>query len=224
MSESWGSRLKKAFKKSPAEEEKKDITTEKKEEATPSTVVNIPVRVEHTVDTKDANKAKDELRILNLEKEITGYALTRLYEAETEGKITKDERVQLVDKYKDDMKNLDTQIDRKQTLVKLHELEEAQASLVKMFHDKFGEINKNIADVRTTLGIVPKETTKIETPSPGPTTQETAPTMPKEKKTEEKAAPKTKTPPKTKAEEKIEAIQEEVMKVLERLEQMETEV
>jgi len=222
VSESWSSRLRKAFKKPPVEEDKKEAATEKKE-ATSSPVVTIPVKVEHTVDADEANKAREELRVLNLEKEIASYALTHLYEAEAEGKITKEERVQLVDKYKDNVKNLDTQIERKQTLVKLHELEEAQEGLVKMFHDRFGEINKNIADIRTSLGITARETPKIEASALQPATQETALSTPKEKKAEEKPAPKAKTPPKTKAEEKIEEIQEEVLKVLERLEQMETE-
>ncbi|MDQ1281201.1 MAG: hypothetical protein QG670_2465 [Thermoproteota archaeon] len=220
----FGDRFKKAFGKTEdkdKEKEKEKREIEKREETTPQAIMS-SLKVEHSIPTEEAEKAKEDLRILNLEKEIVSYALTRLYEAEAEGKITKDERVQLVEKYKNEMNNIDTQINRKQMTVKLHDLEGTQAELIKMFHDKFGEINKNIDDIRSTLGVSSKEAPKIET-SPEISRPETATATPKEKKVEEKPVPKVKIPPKTKAEEKIEAIQEEVMKVLERLEQMETE-
>ncbi len=221
-----GERLRKAFGKTNEKDkvedkDKETEETEKKEDLTPQAIMS-SLKSEQTIASEDADKAKDELRTLNLEKEIVSYALTRLYEAEAEGKITKDERIQLVEKYRIEMKNLDTQIDRKQMIVRLHDLEGTQAELIKMFHDKFGEINRNIEDIRSTLGVGGREPPKIEAVS-APNRPEVAPSAQKEKKTEEKAAPKPKTPPKTKAEEKIEAIQEEVMKVLERLEQMETE-
>lgn len=215
-----GERLKKVFKKTEVREEEKTKTV-KKEATAPPTIMS-PLKVERTIATEDADKAREDLRTLNVEKEIVSYALTRLYEAEAEGKITKDERISLVNKYKDEMKSLDTQIDRKQMIVKLHDLEGVQTELVKMFHEKLGEINKNIEDIRSTIGVVAKETPKTEAP-PAVNWPETVTAASKEKKIEEKPAPKVKIPPKTKAEEKIEEIQEEVLKVLERLEQMETE-
>jgi hypothetical protein len=65
----------------------------------------------------------------------------------------------------------------------------------------------NIDDIRSTLGVAVKETPKAEEPVAvnRPETQQAAS---KEKKTEEKAAPKVKIPPKTKAEEKIERTRE----------------
>ena len=216
-----GARLKKVFKKAESKKDEK-ATAEKREVAAPSTIP-LSFRVEHTIAAEEADKAKEDLRILNLEKEIVSFALTRLYEAEAEGKITKDERIRLVNKYKDEMKNLDTQIDRKQMIVKLYELEGAQADLMRMFHEKLGEINKNIEDIRVTLGVAAKEVQKIEPRPSEISAPEVVSTTPKETKAEEKTIPKIKIPPKTKAEEKIEAIQEEVLKVLERLEQMETE-
>lgn len=215
-----GERLKKVFKKTEVREEEKTKTV-KKEATAPPTIMS-PLKVERTIATEDADKSKDDLRILNVEKEIVSYALTRLYEAEAEGKITKDERIRLVNKYKDEMKSLDSQIDRKQMIVKLHDLEGVQTELVKMFHEKLGEINKNIEEIRSTIGVFAKETPKTEAP-PVVNQPETVAATSKEKKIEEKPAPKVKIPPKTKAEEKIEEIQEEVLKVLERLEQMETE-
>ncbi len=212
-------RLKKAFQKI---EPKKDEKTYSEENASPSGTT-IPIKVECSIGPEEVNKAKEELNLLGLEKEITSYAITRLFEAEAEGKITREERIQLVNKYKEEMTNLNSQIEKKQMMVKLNELENAQSELVKMFHDKFGEINKHIKVIRNTLKVSTKEITtiipnKLVKPQKGENT-----ITPKEEKAVEKPAPRSITPPKTKADEKIEEIQEEVLKMLERLEQMETE-
>lgn len=182
-----------------------------------------PLEIERSVTVEEASKAEEELRTLNVEKEIVSYALTRLYEAEAEGKITEAERRRLVDRYKSEMRRLDEQIGRKQLIVDLRELEKTQADLVKTFHDKIDEVSKKIEEARARLGVAPKETAPVKppastlVPTPAPTPEEKAP--PKTRKPKEKAGKTTK----TKAEERIEAIQEEVLKVLERLEQIEAE-
>ncbi len=49
---------------------------------------NSPFRITKSVQTTMASSAKDELRTLDLEREILGDAIRRLYEAHAEGKIT----------------------------------------------------------------------------------------------------------------------------------------
>lgn len=180
--------------------------------------VSTPVtRIESSSIIEDVERIKNELRAMDVEKEIVGYALTRLYEAETEGKIAEKDRTQLLEKYKDEMQHLDKEIEKKQMIVKLHDLEETKASLVEMLHSKLDEINRNIEDIKVSLGISSVETTQAKAQPP----QQAETTPAKAKKEEEKPAPKARA--KSKAEERIEAIQEEVLKVLERLEQIETE-
>lgn len=165
----------------------------------------------------DVEKIKSDLRAMDVEKEIVGYALSRLYEAESEGKITEIDRSQLLEKYKDEMQHLEKEIEKKQMIVKLHDLEETKASLVEMLHSKLDDINKNIENIKVTLDISSPEAPQAK---PQPAKQTEAPS-PKVKREEEKTAPKPRA--KSKAEERIEAIQEEVLKALERLEQIETE-
>ena len=47
-----------------------------------------PFKVSKSVQSATASNAKNELRILDLEREILGDALRRLYEAQAEGKIS----------------------------------------------------------------------------------------------------------------------------------------
>ncbi len=177
--------------------------------------VSTPVtRIESSSIIEDVESIKNELQTMDVQKEIVGYALTRLYEAETEGKITEKDRMQLLEKYKDEMQNLEKAIEKKQMIVKLHDLEETKSSLVEMLHSKLDEINRNIESIKVSLGISLVKPAQVK-----PQLPQQAESPPAKVKKEEKPAPKAK----SKAEERIEAIQEEVLKVLERLEQIETE-
>lgn len=178
-----------------------------------------------TVSREDVQKAEEDLRILSIEKEIASYALTRLYEAQAEGKITEKDRERLLGKYKEEMTALEKQINNKQMVVRLHELETTQVDLVKLFQEKFDEINRNIESIRSALGIVSKPSQKEpeakKEEAPPKEKPKEAPEVVEESK--EKAPPRPRSPPKSKAEEKVEAIQQEVLKILERLEKQEAE-
>ena len=52
-----------------------------------------PAMEKRSIPPSQADKARDDLRILGLEKEVVGFALTRLYEAEAAGKITKEDQL-----------------------------------------------------------------------------------------------------------------------------------
>jgi len=63
----------------------------------------VPFKIAKSVPTEDAFRAKEELRILDLEREILSDAIRRLYEAHAEGKITEEERERLAQTYKSRM-------------------------------------------------------------------------------------------------------------------------
>ena len=174
-----------------------------------------PIRAMKTVPSSQVNQAKEDLRILSLEKEIVGFALTRLYEAEADGKITKDDQVKLLEKYGTEMKQLDKQITSKEMIVKLYELEGTQSELIQLFNNRLDEINQEIKTIRGSLELEPMEEIPPEEAKPLTTTPV--------KEQNEKKLPRKRSPPKNEAEQKLEAIQDEVLKVLERLEQIETE-
>lgn len=183
------------------------------------------LKTEHTVTTEEAKEAKDDLRSLDLEREILSFAIRRLYEAQAEGKITEEERERLAFHYKSRMMQVRDTINRSQSVVALHELEAMQDDLVKLFSDRFDELGKKVEELRTQLQL--KAAEEEETIVPTAPTPELAPAI--EAKREEKAKKKgrKKAAPepsrKTEAEKRIDEIKAEVEKVLERLGQIEVE-
>ena len=173
-----------------------------------------PLKTEHTVTAEETQKAQKELKMLNLEREILSYAIRRLYEAQVEGKISEEERDLLAQGYKDRMLRIKDLMSRDESVVALHELEEMQGDLVKLFNERFDELNEKIEDVRSHLGVELVEEVPIPTPTPTPISPE------KKTKRERKRASR---PSKTEAEKRIEEIRAEVEKVLERLGQIEVE-
>jgi hypothetical protein len=178
-------------------------------------------KTEHTVTSDEAKKAKEDLRTLDLEREILSFAIRRLYEAQAEGKINEAERERLAASYKSRMMQVRDTIARSQSVVALHELEAMQDDLVKLFSDRFDELGKKVEELRTQLQLKAAEEEETIVP--------TAPTPELEAEPEEKVKKKgrKKAPPepshKTDAEKRIDEIKAEVEKVLERLGQIEVE-
>jgi hypothetical protein len=182
-----------------------------------------PFKITKSVQSADASQAKDELRILDLEREILSDAIRRLYEAHAEGKITEQERERLAGTYKSRMMTVKDSIAKDETIVALHELESMQEDLMKLFSERFGELSSKVEDLRSKIDV---KTVK-EIPVQMPTTQATPEVAEKVEEEEEKQKKRRKPPekpsPKTEAEKRIEEIRSEVEKVLDRLGQMEIE-
>ena len=174
---------------------------------------------EHSVNEADASRSREILKVLKLEREIIGTALTTIYESEVQEIITRDERDRLLDKYSSDLKELESKISEHQRIADTFDLESARKELLLSFREKLSEIDKKLTDLRSGV------TTSF---SPGP-----------EIKSDQVIAaqePGQATPPsnlktggtglqdvKMRTEKKIEAIREEVLKAMERLEQIESE-
>ena len=171
------------------------------------------LRVERSITPDDAKKARDELRIMDLEREVLSYAIRRLYEAQAEGKISEEERERLAQGYKERMLEIKGMISRSESIVALHELEAMQEDLTKLFNERFDEVNRKIEELRSSLEVKP--IMEVPIPSPAP------PSASPEK--EKRMARKPPAPRKTEAEKRIEEIRAEVEKVLERLGQIEVE-
>ncbi len=176
----------------------------------------VPDILKKTITSTDVSRSRDRLRLASLERDIIGDALTKIYEAETRGQINDSKKNQLLQRYKTDLKRVDGEIDTHKKTVDLYELESAKEDLLKSFQEKMLEIDLRISQIRptvtTTLETTPKppESPKTETTATPPSTN-----PPKERPPKEK--------PKNKAEERLETIREEVLKAMERLEQIETE-
>ncbi len=185
----------------------------------------LPFKIVKTVSLEDAARAKEELRILDLEREILSDAIRKLYEAHAEGKITEEERDRLAQTYKERMMIVKEAIAKDESVVALHELEAMQEDLIKLFSERFDEISAKIEELR--LKVEAKPLKEITIPAQKPAKLVEAEEKPEAAETEEKAKkkrkPPVKPPPRTEAEKRIEEIRAEVEKVLERLGQMEIE-
>ncbi len=176
----------------------------------------VPDILKKTITGNDVSRARDRLRLASLERDIIGDALTKIYEAEAKGQINEPEKNQLLQRYKTDLKRVDGEIDTHKKTVDLYELESAKEDLLKSFHEKMLEIDLKINQIRPTITTAAEEKTIQTPPTPKPDPTQTTPTSPsKERPLREK--------PKNKAEERLETIREEVLKAMERLEQIETE-
>ena len=176
----------------------------------------VPDILKKTITSTDVSRSRDRLRLASLERDIIGDALTKIYEAETRGQINDSEKNQLLQRYKTDLKRVDGEIDTHKRTVDLYELESAKEDLLKSFQEKMLEIDLKISQIRPTV------TATIETAAKPPDSPKTeaSPTPPPTNPPKERPA---KEKPKNKAEERLETIREEVLKAMERLEQIETE-
>ncbi len=187
-----------------------------------------PFTISKSVQSTDATHAKDELRILDLEREILSDALRHLYEAHAEGKISEQERERLAGSYKSRMMTVKESIAKDETIVALHELEGMQEDLMKLFSERFGELTTKVDELRSRIDVKPIKEIKVQMPTTPAQVQE-EPEKPEEEEEGEEKPKKKKKPAekpvsqKTEAEKRIEEIRSEVEKVLDKLGNMEIE-
>ena len=194
---------------------------------------SIPFKISKSIQTPMASSAKDELRTLDLEREILGDAIRRLYEACAEGKISEDERERLASYYKIRMNLIKESISKDENIIALHELEGMQEDLMKLFRERFGEITSKVEELRTKIDVKPIREIPIKFPTPTPTQidnpeggeePEGGPQTGEDKqKKKPKKSSEEKPDSKNEGERRIESITSEVEKILDRLGQMEVE-
>jgi predicted transcriptional regulator len=194
---------------------------------------NAPFKVSKSVQTNMASDAKNELRMLDLEREILGDAIRRLYEAHVEGKITEQERDKLAGSYKERMNTIKESITKDEGIVALHELEGMQEDLMKLFSERFGELTSKVEELRTRIDVKPIREIPIKLPPKTPVNidigddeeeeVEEAPASEEKVKKKRKPPAEEKPSPKNESERRIESITGEVQKILDKLDQMESQ-
>ena len=221
------------YGKSPSPEKKQKKAEKQKADLDPE-YSPLPFKVSKSVQTTMASDAKNELRMLDLERDILGDALRRLYEAHAEGKITEQERDKMALTYKNRMNTIKESISKDESIVALHELEGMQEDLMKLFSERFGELTSKVEELRGRIDVKPIREIPIKMPMQTPQQMESDEDEDEEEKPEVPAAgeekPKKKRNPpeerpdqKTEAERRIDSIRSEVEKVLDKLGQMEIE-
>ena len=199
------------------------------EKPTIESELGLPFKISKSVQANDASQAKDELRILELEREILSDAIRRLYEAHAEGKISEQERERLAGTYKSRMMTVKDSMAKDETVVALHELESMQEDLMKLFSERFGDLSSKVDELRSKIDVKPIKEVKIAVPTSQPPALKEEEEEEAEEKEGEGEKPKKKRKQsekpsaKTDAEKRIDEIRGEVEKVLDRLGQMEIE-
>lgn len=161
----------------------------------------------------DVNKARRELRILNLKREILSMAIKRLFEAEDEGEITREERMRLSKDYEEELKRVNEEIRRAELIVTLHQLEALREDIKRRFDELLGQTQARIDAILRELKLERVE----EKPKP--------PTRKVRRKPREEKPPEAEEekPAEVGVEERLEELRRQVLKELEELERLELE-
>lgn len=183
-----------------------------------------------TVTADDLERSRREMRTLLLERDLLSGALTKVYEAENEGKITREEREMIAKRYSSQIRDLESKLSDKELIVEVGELEGLRDELVTLFREKIQNIESRLDQAKERLPSVPQQ-------AKGTEAQMTAGARPKSavavtptpsvqssqgedlERVVERKAPKRDD---TEGERRVKAIRDEVMEALERLEQIDS--
>ena len=218
----------KKTKEKPQEEPKKEDPVQVELQLSEKKVKIQPL--EKKIATTDIEKAKSQIRTLTLKQEINSMVLRRLFEAEDEGEISREERVRLGKNYEDEMKQIADELKRSEMLVSLAELESIREEIVKKFEESLSQTQSRIDTILKELKIE-------ESPKP---IEEEKPKLPvnvrkrrsAKGKTEEgeeeaeesaEAEGEDKQPARGDVESRLEQLKKEVMKELDELDKLELE-
>ena len=167
---------------------------------------------ESMVTSADLEKSRREMRTIMVERDLLSSAMMKLYEAETEGRITREEREMISKRYSDQIRDLQSKLKDVELIVEVGELEGLRNELVSLFEGKIQNIESRLDIARQRLGPV----------APPPVKKEIAPKVEKEMDLE-KVVEKRSKPEMTESEKRRKEIMDDVMGELARLEQIDIE-
>jgi hypothetical protein len=165
-----------------------------------------------TVSSSDLDHSRREMRTIMVERDLLSSALMKLYEAENEGRITKEEREMISKRYSEQIKDLQAKLKDVELVVEVGELENLRNELVTLFEQKIRNIEGRLDVAKQRLGVVAPEVAK----------KEGAPKVDRgtdlERAVEKKARSEM-----SESERRVKEIRDEVMEALTRLEQIDIE-
>jgi len=174
-----------------------------------------------TIPASSLEKSRREMRALMVERDLLSSALMKVYEAETDGRISKDEREIIAKKYSDQIKDLQSKLKDVELIVEVGELEALREELVTMFQEKVHNLETRLDQARERLEAVAPQ---IPAPMAAQSVvkKETVPRV--EKPTElEKMVEKKAKPEMSESEKRMKEIRSEVLEALTKLERIDVE-
>jgi hypothetical protein len=171
-----------------------------------------PRSTDTTVTSADLERSKREMRTIMVERDLLSSAMMKLYEAENEGRITREEREMISKRYSDQIKDLQAKLKDVELVVEVGELEGLRNELVTLFETKIQNIESRLEAAKQRLGPA----------APQPPKKEAAPRAEKGTDLERVVERKAKTEM-SESEKRVKEIRDEVMEALTRLEQIDIE-
>ncbi|MDG7013580.1 MAG: hypothetical protein JRN11_03775 [Nitrososphaerota archaeon] len=167
--------------------------------------------VESTVTTAELERSRREMRTIMVERDLLSSAMMKLYEAESEGRITREEREMISKRYSDQIKDLQAKLKDVELVVEVGELEGLRNELVTLFESKIRNIESRLDVAKQRLG-----------PAAPQPVKEAAPKV--EKATDlERVVERRAKPEMSESEKRVKVIRDEVMDALTKLEQIDIE-
>jgi hypothetical protein len=170
-----------------------------------------------------ANRAREALKVLKLERQILGTALTTIYESHSKGLISEAERDRLVEKYKVDLTGLEKGIEENQRLVDLFDIESEREELVRSFKTRLAEIDAQIRTLKSGGSLNRPKKTGHDDEKKGDTERSEGQKNQAGQKQSAKKSSELEQQQITDAERRIEQIRAEILQAMDRLEQIEAE-
>jgi hypothetical protein len=179
-------------------------------------------KIKRQLASSDVDKARSNIRTMTLKQELLSMVLKRLFEAEDEGEITRDERVNLSQSYESELKSLSEELKQSELIVNLHELEAIRDDILQKFEATLNSTQSRIDTIMKELKLEEKKPTppprRRRAPEKVDETTEVA-----EDEGDGMVEPRT-SKPKSDVEEKLQQLRMEVLKELEELEKLELEI
>jgi hypothetical protein len=183
-----------------------------------------------TVTVEELESSKREMRTLLLERDLLSATLTKIYEAESDGKITREEREMIARRYSSQIRDFEASLRDKELIVEVGELEMLRDDLLSLFREKIQNIESRLDQAKERLEPMRQEvrTEAIrQVPRSAATTavaqSSTASTISStddlERAVERKTAAKK---DESDGERRVKALRDEVMEALAKLEQIDT--
>lgn len=166
-----------------------------------------------TVSEAELDRSRREMRTVMVERDLLSSAMMKLYEAEGEGRVTKEEREMIAKRYSDQIKDLQSKLKDVELVVEVGELEKLREELVTMFQEKVGNIEVRLDQAKERLNLTAPPPVKRDVGVPR---VEKATEL--EKVVERKARNEL-----TEGERRVKEIRDEVMEALTRLEQIDVD-
>ena len=165
-----------------------------------------------TVTSADLERSRREMRTIMVERDLLSSAMMKLYEAESEGRITREEREMISKRYSGQIKDLQSKLKDVELVVEVGELEGLRGELVTLFESKIQNIEVRLDAAKQRLGVTAQPQAK----------KEAAPKV--EQGTDlERVVERRAKPGMSESERRVKEIRDEVMDALTRLEQIDIE-